>query len=275
MRGKRRLRSTGGCRPRCPTRRRAIRRARRRRRHRGPDLDHGRRRPHLGQRLHLDRRPPSRSERGAGDHRVRRRRGCRPGARPAESHRRRKGLGAAARPHPWLRALARDTGGYGRALVDRPAHIDWGPCRGTGIVLTAPQTPQRNTISAGSFHTCALDPAGRPWCWGYNQNGALGNGRPPSDNGQVLQRHAGRRHRRALLHDHQQRRAAHLRAGWGRPRVVLGIGLHRGARRRERDVGRPTGHARCGRRRAHLGHDLGRWAPHLRPGHGGEGVVLG
>ena len=80
-------------------------------------------------------------------------------------------------------SLATPAATAGPSSIDQPTSTG-APAEEPGIVLTAPQTPQRNTISAGSFHTCALDPAGRPWCWGYNQNGALGNGRPPSDNGE-------------------------------------------------------------------------------------------
>ncbi len=33
-----------------------------------------------------------------------------------------------------------------------------------------------NSISAGAYHTCGLDPSGAAWCWGGNSVGELGNG---------------------------------------------------------------------------------------------------
>ncbi|HET7234091.1 MAG TPA: hypothetical protein VFJ16_29025 [Longimicrobium sp.] len=44
--------------------------------------------------------------------------------------------------------------------------------------LAADTTPRWAQVSVGSDHACALDDAGRAWCWGSNHNGQLGAATP-------------------------------------------------------------------------------------------------
>lgn len=45
-------------------------------------------------------------------------------------------------------------------------------------VAVAPNLPPVTQITAGTEHTCALDPSGEVWCWGFNRYGQLGQGSP-------------------------------------------------------------------------------------------------
>jgi len=41
---------------------------------------------------------------------------------------------------------------------------------------TAPAATDGRVLAAGSYHTCAVDPAGTVTCWGHGVRGQLGNG---------------------------------------------------------------------------------------------------
>ena len=54
-----------------------------------------------------------------------------------------------------------------------------GPCAPQPAEVTAPANANFTSathITAGSWHSCALDPNGIAFCWGYNYNGQVGKG---------------------------------------------------------------------------------------------------
>jgi alpha-tubulin suppressor-like RCC1 family protein len=54
-----------------------------------------------------------------------------------------------------------------------------GPCWKQPVLVTAPTNANFTSathITAGSNHTCALEPSGAAWCWGYNYYGQIGKG---------------------------------------------------------------------------------------------------
>lgn len=69
----------------------------------------------------------------------------------------------------WCWGVDRDPGGGGSALTRIT------PDAVTFLPVAVPGGHAFATVSAGGFHTCALDTSGSGWCWGENQNGQLGN----------------------------------------------------------------------------------------------------
>ena len=59
-------------------------------------------------------------------------------------------------------------------------------CREDATAPTAPETlsaavaavqaPRFVQVAAGSYHTCGVATDGRAWCWGYNEDGEVGDG---------------------------------------------------------------------------------------------------
>jgi alpha-tubulin suppressor-like RCC1 family protein len=43
-------------------------------------------------------------------------------------------------------------------------------------LVASPVHPRRAGIAAGFSHACALDESGAAWCWGWNQDGSIGDG---------------------------------------------------------------------------------------------------
>lgn len=59
-------------------------------------------------------------------------------------------------------------GDSGRWYTDR-VHFSWIPTQVAGGHIFV-------ELAAGLFHACGLDATGAVWCWGYNEQAALGNG---------------------------------------------------------------------------------------------------
>jgi alpha-tubulin suppressor-like RCC1 family protein len=45
------------------------------------------------------------------------------------------------------------------------------------VTLVASQVhPRQASVATGTYHSCALDASGAAWCWGFNQDGPIGDG---------------------------------------------------------------------------------------------------
>jgi alpha-tubulin suppressor-like RCC1 family protein len=43
-------------------------------------------------------------------------------------------------------------------------------------LVASPVHPRQASVATGSYHSCALDATGAAWCWGFNQDGPIGDG---------------------------------------------------------------------------------------------------
>lgn len=75
------------------------------------------------------------------------------------------------------------------------------------VQFASAQSANPIAVVAGDNHSCALDSAGKAWCWGSNAHGGLGNGNRINQNlpqavldlDEITQLTAGRNHTCALV----------------------------------------------------------------------------